>query len=68
MRQQALSMTGDFDKGKKMRRAALLAEMDQVVPWQRLCAMIEPWEPKKSAAGGHDGCWQYDETCNISFF
>ena len=26
--------------------------MDQVVPWQRLCALIEPHYPKGSPAGG----------------
>ena len=41
MKQQtSLSMTGFFDKGKKTRREQFLAEMDQVVPWARLCAVI----------------------------
>lgn len=52
MKQQALSMTGYFDKGKKTRREKFLAEMEQVVPWVRLCALIEPHYPKGSAAGG----------------
>lgn len=45
-------MTGYFDKGKKTRREQFLAEMDQVVPWARLCALIEPHYPKGSPAGG----------------
>ena len=52
MKQQALSMTGYFDKGKNTRREQFLSEMDKVVPWVRLCGLIEPHYPKGSAAGG----------------
>ena len=52
MKQTALSMTGYFDKGKKTKREQFLAEMDQVVPWARLCALIEPHYPKPSKGGG----------------
>ena len=52
MKQTSLSMTGYFDKGKKTRREVFLAEMEGVVPWGRLCALIEPHYPKGSAAGG----------------
>jgi IS5 family transposase len=52
MKQGSLSMTGYFDKGKKTKRETFLAEMDQVVPWARLCALIEPRYPKGSPAGG----------------
>jgi transposase, IS5 family len=52
MKQTAFSMTGYFDKGKKTKREQFLAEMDQVVPWTRLCALIEPHYPKGSPAGG----------------
>jgi transposase, IS5 family len=52
MKQQALSMTGYFDKGKRTRREQFLAEMEQVVPWARLYALIEPRYPKGSPAGG----------------
>ncbi len=52
MKQGSLSMTGYFDKGKRTRREQFLAEMDQVVPWGRLCALIEPRYPKASLAGG----------------
>ena len=52
MKQQSLSMTGYFDKGKKTRREQFLAEMDHVVPWARLCALIEPHYPKCSPGGG----------------
>lgn len=45
-------MTGYFDKGKKTRREQFLAEMEQVVPWGRLYALIEPHYPKGSRAGG----------------
>ena len=52
MKQRSLAMTGYFDKGKKTRREQFLAEMDQVVPWARLQALIEPHYPKGSPAGG----------------
>ena len=52
MKQISISMTGYFDKGKKTRRELFLAEMERVVPWARLCALIEPSYPKGSAAGG----------------
>lgn len=46
MRQLTLA-TANFDKHhKRTRRAAFLAEMDRVVPWQELCALIEPFYPK----------------------
>ena len=45
-------MTGYFDKGKRTRREQFLAEMEQVVPWARLYALIEPRYPKGSPAGG----------------
>ena len=35
---------------KKTRRAEFLEQMDQVVPWGKLCALIEPYYPK--AGGG----------------
>jgi IS5 family transposase len=52
MKQGSFSMTGFFDKGKKTKRERFLAEMDQVVPWARLLALIEPHYPKASPAGG----------------
>jgi IS5 family transposase len=41
-----LSASG-FDRyAKTTRRAAFLAEMERVVPWSELCALIEPFYPK----------------------
>lgn len=46
MTQKTLS-AGSFDRySKTTRRAAFLAEMDRVVPWATLCALIEPVYPK----------------------
>jgi hypothetical protein len=37
----------NFDKHSKLtRRAKFLAEMDRVVPWRELCAIIAPYYPK----------------------
>lgn len=37
---------------KPTRREKLLAEMDRVVPWAELAAVIEPFYPKASNVGG----------------
>jgi IS5 family transposase len=47
MKQQTLAMMTGFEKyGKKTRRAEFLEEMEQVVPWARLCGLLEPYYPK----------------------
>ena len=56
MKQESLSMTGYFDKGKRTRREQFLAEMNQVVLWVGLCGLIEPGYPRASAAGGSRRC------------
>jgi transposase, IS5 family len=50
MQQQTL--TGFEKYGKTTRRAQFLAEMDRVVPWAELCAVIEPFYPKAVRNGG----------------
>ena len=40
---------------KKTRRAAFLEEMEQVVPWRKLCALIEPHYPKAGGGRPRDG-------------
>jgi len=40
-------MANGFERyGKKTRRAQFLEEMDQIVPWKKLCGLIEPFYPK----------------------
>ena len=47
MNQQMSLARGGFDRfGKQTRRARFLAEMDAVLPWADLCALIEPHYPK----------------------
>jgi IS5 family transposase len=46
MRQATLASVGFERFGETTRRAAFLAEMDQVVPWKDLCQLIEPVYPK----------------------
>ena len=46
MKQMTLGATGFERYAKTTRRAAFLAEMDRVVPWAELCALIEPVYPK----------------------
>ena len=47
MKQRTLAMANGFERySKKTRRAEFLEEMEQVVPWKKLCALIEPHYPK----------------------
>jgi len=46
MRQLSLATAGFERYGRTTRRAAFLAEMERVVPWSALCALIEPYYPK----------------------
>src|SRR5450631_2159910 len=47
MKQRTLAMTNGFERySKKTRRALFLEEMEQVVPWGKLCALIEAHYPK----------------------
>ncbi|HMB93434.1 MAG TPA: IS5 family transposase [Rhodothermales bacterium] len=51
MRQKTLA-DGSFEKFKKVtKRERFLGEMDEVVPWAELCALIEPYYPKPEGAG-----------------
>ncbi|MCM2311420.1 MAG: IS5/IS1182 family transposase, partial [Steroidobacteraceae bacterium] len=45
---QQPTLTGFEKYGKTTRREQFLAEMDRVVPWAELCAVIEPFYPKAS--------------------
>lgn len=50
MKQQTLA---GFERyGKTTRRAQFLAQMDRIVPWSDLAAVVEPFYPKVSEAGG----------------
>jgi IS5 family transposase len=49
--QQTLATAGFEIHRKRTRRDEFLAQMDQVVPWARLCALIEPVYPKGEGAG-----------------
>src|SRR5512141_2160408 len=47
MKQRTLAMMTGFEQyTRKTRRAQFLEEMGQVVPWRKLCALIEPHYPK----------------------
>src|SRR5512135_1729538 len=46
-KQGTLAMMSGFERyTKKTRRAQFLEEMGQVVPWRKLCALIEPYYPQ----------------------
>src|SRR5258707_13626014 len=47
MKQRTLATMNGFERySKKTRRAVFLEEMEQVVPWAELRALIEPYYPK----------------------
>jgi len=46
MKQMTLSTSGFDQYAKTTRRAVFLSEMERVVPWAELCALIEPVYPK----------------------
>jgi transposase, IS5 family len=46
MKQLTLAAVGFERYAKTTRRATFLAEMERVVPWSALCALIEPFDPK----------------------
>ncbi len=49
----ATQADGGFETHRKpTRRDVFLAEMDKVVPWAELCAVIEPFYPKARTGGG----------------
>jgi IS5 family transposase len=49
--QQTLATAGFELHRKRTRRDEFLAQMDQVVPWSKLCELIEPVYPKNAGAG-----------------
>src|SRR2546427_13153626 len=47
MKQRTLAMMTGFEQyTRKTRRAIFLEEMEQVVPWCELCALVAPHYPK----------------------
>jgi len=57
MKQRTLAMANGFERySKKTRRAEFLEEMEQVVPWGKLCALIEPHYPRAGNASEHRRC------------
>ena len=47
MKQMSLVAAAGFSRnGRVTKRATFLAEMDRIVPWSALCAVVEPFYPK----------------------
>ena len=49
--QQTLAETGFEMHRKRTRRDEFLEQMQQIVPWSRLCALIEPHYPRNAGPG-----------------
>ncbi len=55
-RKQLTLAVSDFERYRKPTRPeSFLAEMDSVVPWKALAALIDPFYPKSASAGGCPG-------------
>jgi IS5 family transposase len=53
MKKRLTLASNDFERYRKpTRREKFLAEMNTVVPWTELTALIEPYYPKSTSAGG----------------
>ncbi|MCL4747848.1 MAG: IS5 family transposase, partial [Burkholderiaceae bacterium] len=53
MKKELTLAANDFERFRKpTRREKFLAEMNTVVPWAELAAVIEPYYPKATRAGG----------------
>jgi len=53
LKKQMTLAASEFERYRKpTRRERFLAEMEWVVPWAELAALIEPFYPKASSAGG----------------
>jgi hypothetical protein len=51
-KQSTLSIAG-FDRfAKPTRRPLFLTQMDKIVPWAELCAVVEPFYPKSRSGAG----------------
>ena len=50
MSQQLLACEGLEKHRKKTRREQFLEEMEQIIPWPELAAVIEPFYPKPEVA------------------
>ena len=63
IQQRTLAMMTGFERySKKTRRTMFLEEMEQVVPWRKLCALIEPYYPK---AGTDVVRWEWNGCCGF---
>jgi IS5 family transposase len=56
--QQTLASQGSFEKfGRKSKRELFLEQMNLVVPWSELLALVEPIIPSR-AMGGSPWVWR----------
>src|SRR5438309_2062958 len=54
MKQRTLAMMTGFEQyTRKTRRAIFLEEMEQVVPWRELCALVAPHYPQPGTGRRH---------------
>src|SRR6266705_1631830 len=68
MKQRTLAMMTGFEQyTRKTRRAIFLEEMEQVVPWRELCALVEPHYPKPGKGRPAVGVERYDSVVMRQF-
>ena len=52
MKQRSFAEPGYARRPKQTKRQQFLAEMDAVIPWSRLEALVAPVQPQRSPRGG----------------
>jgi hypothetical protein len=57
-------MTGFEQYTRMTRRAIFLVEMEQVVPWRELCALVNRIIPRP---GTGDHRWEWSGCCGFTF-
>lgn len=68
MRQQRLAQTG-FERHRKVRRREwFLREMDRIVPWQRLNAMVAPHCAAAECGKQRDGLERMLQVCCLGYW
>jgi len=68
MKQQTLAMANGFERyTKKTRRTLFLEEMEQVVPWAELCALVEPVYAKVGNGRPPVGAERLERQCTDIF-
>lgn len=68
MKQQSLISNGFEKYRKKTRKAIFLEQMNEILPWNRFCEVIEPFYYKPSKKGGRPPPLGLNTCCVFIFY